>query len=247
MSDDNDRRSQVAAGIHGCWNDESVCRLKTSYQEKNIVGRIRRNIRHRNSYRMLEFGPGLGCLLNLVTERWADVEYHVADVDAAVLGDLSEKHSRLIGHQVAGIEDLESIDGCFDIIVAVDVWEHLPLHLAMDYTQWCWRHLSPGGMLILQTPNWGCPVTPSTFYSDLTHCTQFNEISMAQLLRGAGIPATAFLISSRRTPGCLGSIRDLLNDIFGLLYQCWFIFFGAVRLSVFSADLIVEAHKPRNE
>ena len=229
---------------HGIWDDQSVCRLKTAYHRKNIFKRIEDSSCDKSKLRMLEFGPGLGCLIDLVHSCWPDAEYHTADVDPGLLKALSERFPSLRTHQLQGSDELERIEGQFDVIAAADVWEHLLQSEALAYTAWCWQRLAPGGMLILQTPNWGCPVTPATFYSDLTHRTALNEESIRQLFRSAGIPGKATVVLPRKTPGFLGGIRDGLNGLFGLFYRLVFIFFGAVRLRIFSPDLIAIARKP---
>lgn len=230
--------------LHGMWDDAAVCRLKTAYHRTNIIKNIEGCFRKGPSVRMLEFGPGVGCLVDLVQMSWPQTEYHIADMDAGLLSTLAARCPFIHAHQIAGIRDLENIQGLFDVIAAVDVWEHLPLSDALAYTAWCWQRLAPGGILIIQTPNWACPVTPATFYGDLTHCTPLNEASIRQLFRGAGIPEASVVVRPRKTPGVLGMIRDSLNTVFGLLYRLVFVFFGAVRPSIFTPDLVAVVCKP---
>jgi 2-polyprenyl-3-methyl-5-hydroxy-6-metoxy-1,4-benzoquinol methylase len=229
--------------MHGSWDSQSVRQLKMAYQRVNIVKQIKKCFQEKTDVRMLEFGPGLGCLIEQVHSNWPKTEYHVADRDSGLLAELKVRYPHLITNLIAKSDDLEKIMGDFDVIAAVDVWEHLPLPLALSYTAWCWQKLSQGGMLILQTPNWGCPVTPATFCSDLTHCTAYNEESICHLFRSAGIPNGAFAVLPRRTPGFLGFIRDRLNDLFGLFYRLVFVFFGTGRMKIFSPDLIAIARK----
>jgi hypothetical protein len=239
-----EKERQQDGCTHGIWDNLTVCRLKTAYHRVNIRKRIEECFCKKSALRMIEFGPGLGCLINLVHTDWPQTEYHAVDIDPGVLKSLCVRFPFLQTHCAAGISDLESIDGCFDVIAAVDVWEHLPLPVALAYTKWCWQRLNPGGMLILQTPNWGCPATPSAFYSDLTHCTPFNEESIRHLFKSADIPDESFSVFPRKTPGFLGVIRDGLLGLFGVFYRLVFVFFGAVRLKVFSADLVAVVRKP---
>ncbi len=229
--------------LHGGWANPAISRLKTAYHRVNILAKMEEPLRRNPVMRILEFGPGLGCLIELVHAKWSSVEYHVADIDRQVLDALVEKFPFVTPHHLEKSVDLADVQGAFDVIVAVDVWEHLPLSEALAYTTWCWQRLRPGGMLILQTPNWGCPVTPANFYGDLTHRTPLNEESIRQLFRGAGIPEGAFSVLPRKTPGVLGFIRDRLNGLFGLFYRLVLVFFGAVRLKIFSPDLVAIVRK----
>lgn len=233
-----------AGCAHGIWDDQSARRLKTAYHEINIIKRIEGFFQREGPLRVIEFGPGMGCLFDLVRSRWPETNYHVADVDAGLLADLSGRLSSRQTHFLQGSESLENIAGSFDVIAAVDVWEHLELAEALAYTKWCWQRLTPGGVMILQAPNWGCPTTPYTFFNDLTHCTPLNEESIRQLFQSAGIPMEAISVFPRKTPGVLGFFRDGLNGFFGLFYRLFFVFFGAVRLKVFSADLVAVVCKP---
>lgn len=237
-------KDRSVKNIRGLWINPATRCLKIKYHRINILDRIKSAFHVQSPRRMLEFGPGLGCLIELGHEVWPAMEYHVADIDSGLLESLAGRFPYLQTHCIDESRDLKALDGLFDVIAAVDVWEHLPINEAIAYTEWCWQRLNPGGMLILQTPNWGCPVTPATFYSDMTHCTPFNEESIRHLFRGAGVPDDSVHILPRKTPGLFGVIRDGLIGLFGMFYRLVFVFFGAVRLKVFSADLVVVIRKP---
>ena len=232
--------------LRGNWDNPSVCQLKTAYQRINIYKNIKKQFLTKPPLRIFEFGPGLGCLIDLAHTAWPQTEYHVADMDSHLLTALTDRFPFIRPHHIAAIDDLENPEGVFDVIAAVDVWEHLPLPIARAYTKWCWQRLAPGGIMILQTPNWGCPVTPATFYGDLTHCTSYNEKSIRQLFQDAGIPDEAVTVIPRKTPGMAGFFRDQLNTIFGWAYRLVFIFFGAVRIKIFSPDLVAIVRKIQN-
>jgi len=80
------KESRPATGcMHGSWDNDGVCQLKTAYQRINIVRQIEKRFRKRTNLRMLEFGPGLGCLIDLVHSNWPQAEYHVADTESGLL------------------------------------------------------------------------------------------------------------------------------------------------------------------
>lgn len=221
----------------------AIRKLKSDYHRINFMKPLNSVIARGKKIRVLEFGPGIGCLIDLVLSDYPDAEYHIADIDRDSLLRLQADKPGLITHHCAGQADLLKIEGMFDVVIAIDVWEHLDLDVAIFYTRWCYEHLNAGGMMMLEVPNWGCPLTPSVFCLDLTHKLMFNEHSVRQLCRVAGVPEGLFKIIPRKTPYILGAVRDGLGYVFGLCYRLSFMFFGAVRLTIFTPDLVTIIHK----
>jgi 2-polyprenyl-3-methyl-5-hydroxy-6-metoxy-1,4-benzoquinol methylase len=74
----------------------------------------------------------------------------------------------------------------FDLIVALDVIEHLTRDEVFEFLDLCWAALRPGGMLFLTTPN-GAALRPGPVsYGDLTHETIFSPQTMELVLRLTG-------------------------------------------------------------
>jgi 2-polyprenyl-3-methyl-5-hydroxy-6-metoxy-1,4-benzoquinol methylase len=77
---------------------------------------------------------------------------------------------------------LENDQRQWDLIVARHLVEHFSKIEALYLTYLIYERLNSGGRIIIEVPN--CTtLLPSGSYSDLTHDTYFNEISVAQLLR----------------------------------------------------------------
>jgi hypothetical protein len=64
---------------------------------------------------------------------------------------------------------LNESDDRYDVIIALDVFEHLPTHEIASTLEITCKRLSPAGRLILRAPNALCPFVLPTFYGDLTH------------------------------------------------------------------------------
>lgn len=225
---------------------ERVYALKKAYQRRNILFRIRQRFSASDTLDVLEFGAGMGCLVDLMKEAFSCVQYTVIDNNEGTLVEISDRFPEVVSHLVCEYEQLVQIDQKFDVIVAVDVWEHLPPDMLTLYTRWCYDTLKPGGMMILQFPNWGCPLTASTFYNDLTHVNRLNEKSIQQLFELVGIPAVNYRLYNRKTPGFLGVVRDACMGIYCIYVRLLHILFGTVRLRFFAADLIVTVEKTAN-
>lgn len=83
----------------------------------------------------------------------------------------------------------EAIDGRrgeFDVVIAIDVLEHLSHEQLLRFGRLVMQALRPGGMLLVQTPNGEGLFAGHVIYGDLTHCTIFNESSIKQYLRAFG-------------------------------------------------------------
>lgn len=219
-------------------NHTAVYQLKRDYQQKNILSKIQEKLNSTEKISILEFGPGMGCLIDLIFSKTTNVDYHIVDIDSDALGKLKKTFPQISTHVVLNKNDLSALNHSFDLIIAIDVWEHIPTEQVVDYTRWCDTHLKKDGQLILQVPNWGCPLTPFTFYSDLTHCNRFNEHSIMQLFKMADISTNGVYLYPRLTPGKIGAFRDALAKIFYLLFRSLFYLCGSVRIKICTPDLI---------
>jgi 2-polyprenyl-3-methyl-5-hydroxy-6-metoxy-1,4-benzoquinol methylase len=84
----------------------------------------------------------------------------------------------------------------FDLIVAIDVIEHLEKIELLQFLAACHITLKPGGRIVFQTPNAASPFFGSVRYGDLTHETAVTPALLGQLLSRAGFSA----ISVREAP-----------------------------------------------
>ena len=97
--------------------------------------------------RLLDAGSGTGWFSKAASERGAAVTS--LDLGAGLLRQVRRKCDSTC--VVGSIMELPFPDGCFDVVVSSEVIEHIPdplLGVAELY-----RVLSPGGVLVLTTPN----------------------------------------------------------------------------------------------
>jgi SAM-dependent methyltransferase len=101
--------------------------------------------------RILDAGCGEGRILDAMARRWPQARIMGIDEDDAVL---DSARSLVSGHpRVAvrrGLVGGPSLGGVFDLIVCVDVMEHIRDDVAAF--RWLADHLAPGGVLILHVP-----------------------------------------------------------------------------------------------
>lgn len=109
-----------------------------------------------NISKKLQLGCGNKALP--VTEGWVnhDITKHAPHVDIAF--DLREFPWPISG------------DGTFSEILALDVFEHIPVECGIPFMDECWRLLAPDGTLFLRVPEHG-----SHYHlGDLTHTRGFS-------------------------------------------------------------------------
>lgn len=114
-------------------------------------------------------------------------------------------------------EVLETSKDSYDLIVAMDFFEHFSkdeLHRLFALVR---RSLKPEGHLFLQTPNGEGLFPRQVIYSDLTHLTVFTPSSLEQLLRIHGFEAFAFRETGPVMKNMVGVIRVAVWALLRLL------------------------------
>jgi O-antigen chain-terminating methyltransferase len=115
----------------------------------------------------LDLGCGRGEWLGLLKEEGVDASG--IDLDEAMLA-ICLKHEFNVKHQDALGALKELPDASLQIITGFHVAEHLPFNQLIALCKEAYRVLSPGGLLILETPNSeNIHVASSTFHLDPTH------------------------------------------------------------------------------
>lgn len=76
--------------------------------------------------------------------------------------------------------------GAYDVILLLDVLEHIPRSEVLAFLQALRSALAPGGHVVLSTPNANSPVACRYRYLDFTHVTSHTESSLIFLARNAG-------------------------------------------------------------
>jgi len=150
------------------WNDNFVSRLWDFYgsaggMEKlyfskhsghHLIRRISRDVKFAG--RILDYGCGPGHLINTIIQRTEDGMVHGLDFSEDSVRATEE---RLRGNaQFGGVVSVKQLpsgyeDGYFDVIVAVEVIEHLNDDYLEGLLNEVTRLLKPGGRVVFTTPN----------------------------------------------------------------------------------------------
>lgn len=109
--------------------------------------------------------------------------------------DLSEQQvekARAAGLEVRRGDALQALrenTNHWDLILAIDILEHLQKGEALEFLEAAHAALRPGGRLVLQMPNPSAPAGMRVRYGDLTHEISLSPDCMARLLDLLGFTA----------------------------------------------------------
>lgn len=171
------------------------------------------------SYKILEIGFGPGYFLDWARERghlvWG-VEILSEAIDAA----------RKRGHNVCSWHEWDSIPGPFDMIVALDVLEHVePLKL-LELLKKLKGALTESGKVIIKVPNGESPFAGKYLYGDMTHERPLTSESLRQIAQTCNFKLDAVYNARAQPKGLkrrfvkffIHLIRDVIEVAIGYLY-----------------------------
>jgi SAM-dependent methyltransferase len=131
--------------------------------------------------RILEIGPGRGELAELCLAR--KMEYHAVEPNAGLAESLRQKGAHVV---CARVPPLPALDGTFDLVVMVNVMEHMNgLEQALDTACQVRRVLNPGGKFLIHSPDY-LSWRGHFFNCDFSHNYVTTRRRLDQLLVNAG-------------------------------------------------------------
>lgn len=160
---------------------------------------------------ILEIGCGSGNLLLALRER-GFINAVGLERDRA----LTEHGKTVLGveiHTGTWPDDLSMFHETFDVIVILDVIEHLPreqLETALEIAR---RKLRPGGRLILRGPNAQCPWALPMLFSDLDHKLLLVPRTLEFLLKEAGFNGPISIKETRPSSFLKRILFSLLHNL----------------------------------
>jgi 2-polyprenyl-3-methyl-5-hydroxy-6-metoxy-1,4-benzoquinol methylase len=88
-------------------------------------------------------------------------------------------------------------ESCFDVIVALDFYEHLPREVFREFLAVALSRLRRDGVLIMRGPNADSPLVGCNLYNDITHVWAYTTVCLRSLLRIAGYSSVTFSDDTR--------------------------------------------------
>ncbi len=214
---------------------------KVRYLNRNIIPRAAKVCSR--STRILEVGPGHGELLDLLKDlpHLSLKAFEVCEPFAKVLEER--------GYEVTTGKKLPEYLGelgpsSVDLLVMIDVLEHIPREEAFHILEGLRKVLSPGGKILLQTPNVSGLFGYSTFAADPTHCFPLNEVSLRTLLEAAGFEDIQLSeMALPRSPA--NALRSFLRKGVFAVVRLITRIVGGTPVQILTHNLIAEARALR--
>lgn len=144
------------------------------------------------------------------------------------------------------VDFLSKTERTFDLIFAFDVIEHFTKDEVLDLLALIHTRLSPGGRLILQTPNAISPWASHYRYGDLTHELIFSPECLATTLRMSDLIPIGIREVAPYPHGLVSSVRWLLWKLIWASYAARnYIESGSSYGGVYTRNMLICAVKER--
>ncbi len=143
---------------------------------------------------ILEIGCGMGFAL-LALQGLGYTNARGIDRDAAQVQNCRRRNLP-VELVTDAVPYLASLPSAFDLVLLLDVLEHVPCSEQISFMRAVAKSLTPTGRAVLTVPNATSPVASRWRYIDYTHHSSFTEHSLRFVLKNAGfghihIPADA--------------------------------------------------------
>lgn len=217
----------------------------TKWSHKYFTAFILPHLPKDKQTRILEIGCGYGRYTSLLVNKLGYKNTIGIDISEEQI-DFAKNHYHLTtvlkadALQYLQENSLEK----YDIVILMDVLEHLELTYSIDLLRQINNSLNPGGKLIIQVPNGLSPMKP-IFFGDVTHVRAFTVNSMSQILRMGGFNA----FKNFRIPPLVHNAKSLIHRIVWttlvhpLLYLFVLLSHGSPAGGIYSSNLLTVANK----
>lgn len=148
-------------------------------------------------------------------------------------------------HHANVLDFLEGRTESYDLIIGLDLIEHLSKDECIRFLDACRSALRPGGRLVLQTPNADSPWGMASRYNDLTHEIGFNPNLLARMMKLSGLEACEARECGPVPHGLRSALRWFLWKGLRLGMMGWnLVEIGHPGSGVFTRNMLVSAVKP---
>ncbi len=208
-----DNYSSLMAGEGSGFSEKYAHRIEKMYDRY-----LKRWISRERDISILDVGCGKGVLLYIFKKkgygniRGVDISKEQVRLAKQVVNDVVEEDAVVYLKQHAD---------SFDLILGMDIVEHLRKEEVLDFLEACYESLKPNGRLILQTPNAESPWGTACMYGDLTHEVFFTPLWLKRLLEFAGFRDVKFRAAGPVVHGFISAIRFIMWKFIWCTLALW--------------------------
>lgn len=148
---------------------------------------------------VLEIGPGLGEFVSFLnSQKIANID--VIDNDKSIADSIKKKYKLLNFFITNKIVSLDKKLNQYDLIVMIQVLEHLPVNQYEPVLKILYKHLKKNGFIVIVVPNGNNPLGLIERYADLQHYNCFTQQSLKDLINYSGIKNFEYKITGFEIP-----------------------------------------------
>lgn len=204
---------------------------KVEYIKYNIAPSI--DIKNKNQ-EVLEVGPGLGELVYFLNSNNIK-NIDIVDNDKSIIANIEKKFKIRNSYFSNSILKLKNKLHKYDLIILIQVLEHLPPDDYIQTIKAFYDLLNPKGLLVIVAPNANNPLGLVERYGDLQHTSSFTTQSFIDLTLSAGIPQNKLEISGFEIPPY--SLINVLRIFAQKTLHLWLYLLLAINGGVFYKPL----------
>ena len=206
---------------------------------------IRANVRPllptRLDARIIDLGCGNGCYLHFF-RQWGYT--NLVGIDTSAEQVAMAHRLGITGVVQDTINDfLTRPQPPADVVLLMDVLEHLTLDETLTLMDQILALLNPGGILLMHVPNAEGLFGMRIRYGDLTHEQSFTRSSMRQLLMAAGFDTQSCYEDKPVIHGLTSLIRRLIWEVGTLHYRLLLLAETGAGNAILSQNMLVVAKK----
>ena len=191
--------------------------------------------------RILDLGCGHGAFLYFLAKAGYQ---NICGIDVSAEQIEVAHRLGITGARLGKLEDFltEQGDGCIDVVLAMDIFEHLTAQELFSALDGIRRVLTPHGCCIAHVPNGEGLYGMRIRYGDMTHERAFTPSSARQVFRTVGFNDVQCYEDKPVIHGITSLVRRIVWDV-GTLYDRVLLIAetGAMKTAIFSQNMIIKA------
>ncbi len=215
---------------------------KKDYIDYNLKS-VFKSVGYKN-IKVLEIGPGLGEFESYLNDKKI-FDIDIVDNDKSVLDYVSKNYRIKNKFLINKMSALDKKLGSYDVILLMQVLEHLPASEYAFTLKTLFEHLKTNGYLIIVVPNSNNPLGLVERYADLQHTGAFTTQSLKDLLNLAEIKNYQTEIRGYEIPpiGLLNIVRIFLQKILHFVLLLMMVVNGGLFFKTMTPNIMLIIRK----
>jgi 2-polyprenyl-3-methyl-5-hydroxy-6-metoxy-1,4-benzoquinol methylase len=220
-------------------DEATLTRISSRNFERNILPLLPAD----RQAKVLDIGCGYGRYLKAL-ESSGYVDVYGIDVSEEQIAYARERLGLRNCMCGDALEFLGDQSGTYDVILLLDVMEHLDIAYAVELCRAVHRALKPGGLFVVQVPNGLSPMSPH-LHADVTHQRAFTTQSVEQVLRRSGFSGFRHSATPMPVHGLKSLIRRTVWELVvnPLLKAYFLVVVGSTLGGIYTPNLLTATTK----